>query len=240
MLSKESLSALGAMQRDEIYICNLVVTASFIADLDLHNFARVVGGTYRPSKFAAVRFRVKHPKCTMLVFGSGKCVCIGCMSVGMAEAAINQCFRQVCKITRTARISDISVQNIVSHTNMKRRVDLLKMAKENGLNTNYDPELFPGLRMSLQEQNARACIFFQGNVVVTGCKNFETLARVWSIVKKRTEPYTQHAVSTKEDTSPRQDPRFAPAHFDHLTHTATSVTRQLDRLTYECEMEVCE
>eukprot|EP00854_Cymbomonas_tetramitiformis_P000139 gene139-231_t len=236
MLSDESIEALTAMRKQNIFICNLVVTASFIADLDLHNFARVVGGTYRPSKFAAVRFRVKHPKCTMLVFGSGKCVCIGCMSVGEAEIAINQCFGYVCKVVRTAKISDISVQNIVSHTNINKRVDLIRMSQENGLNTNYDPELFPGLRMSLQEQNARACIYFQGNIVVTGCKNFETLARVWTIVHKRAEPYIQSLPNTNSGLG-ESNAYTSSTPFDSFSHTATSMSRQLDRLTYECEMD---
>eukprot|EP00854_Cymbomonas_tetramitiformis_P009652 gene9652-11436_t len=239
MLCEKSIQALVSMRKKDIHICNLVVTACFIANFNLYSFARLVGGTYRPSKFAAVRFRLKIPKCTMLVFASGKCVCIGCMSVGEAEIAINTCFRYVCKIARSAKLSDISVQNIVSHTNIKHRVNLIKMSQENSLNINYDPELFPGLRMSLQEQNARACIFFQGNIVVTGCKSFETLARVWSIVQQRIEPYIQQSSEIDKEAC-NSDCVFSAKTHNHLSHNATSMSRQLDRLMYDSDIEMCE
>ncbi|KAK3243017.1 hypothetical protein CYMTET_41023 [Cymbomonas tetramitiformis] len=223
MLSDAALDRVYALKEMRIYVCNLVLTAIFTVDIDLAAFAQIVGGAYRPRKFAAVRFRVKQPKCTMLVFKSGKCVCIGCTKVTHAEAAINQCFRHICKIDRTAKISKIQVQNIVSHTNLGKRVDLLKMSKEHSMKTNYDPELFPGLRMSLREQNARACVFFQGNVVVTGCKDFETLFRVWQIVKERIQPYVESVASA--------DPNIA-TNASELNHSSCSIQRHLDRLTY--------
>lgn len=226
--SDTTLECLYALRKMNIFVCNLVLTAIFTVNINLEAFAERVGGAYRPSKFAAVRFRIKQPRCTMLVFKSGKCVCIGCTKVVHAESAINQCFRHICRIDRNARISKIDVQNIVSHSNTGRRVNLIRMSRENSMNINYDPELFPGLRMSLREQNARACVFFQGNIVVTGCKDFDTLFRAWQIVKARVEPYLE--VSTDEAVpSSRQ-----------LTHSSSAIQRHLDRLTYNEDTEIAE
>ncbi|KAK3288667.1 hypothetical protein CYMTET_3885 [Cymbomonas tetramitiformis] len=229
MSSDAALDRVYALKEMQIHICNLVLTAIFTVNVDLGAFARNVGGAYRPSKFAAVRFRIKQPKCTLLVFKSGKCVCIGCTKVIHAEAAINQCFRHICGVDRAAKISNIRVQNIVSHTNIGKRVNLIKMSKENSMNISYDPELFPGLRMSLREQNARACVFFQGNIVVTGCKDFDTLFRVWQIVKARIDPY----VETSEGAL-----SMVTTSASGMNHSSSAVQRHVDRLTYNEDADV--
>ncbi|KAK3255112.1 hypothetical protein CYMTET_35739 [Cymbomonas tetramitiformis] len=225
------LNVVHTLRREGIYVCNLVVTASFPAPIDLMLLARVVGATYKPNRFAAVRYRIKHPKCTMLVFKSGKCVCIGCTKLHQAYLAINQCYKDLCVISPGVKLSAYKVQNIVTHTNVKGRIDILRMSMENGLVTNYDPELFPGLRMSLREQNARASVFFQGNIVVTGCNDFAALQRTWETVKQRVEPYLTR---DRSDASPnRSDIEDASTTKPkNCTHNASCMQRQIDRLLY--------
>ncbi|KAK3289725.1 hypothetical protein CYMTET_2854 [Cymbomonas tetramitiformis] len=231
-MKSSELDIVHALRMEKNYVCNLVVTACFPAPVDLKLLARVVGATYKPSRFAAVRYRIKHPKCTMLVFKSGKCVCIGCTKLHQAYFAINQCHKDLCTISPNIRISSYRVQNIVTHTNINRQIDILRMSSENGLLTNYDPELFPGLRMSLREQNARASVFFQGNIVVTGCNDFAVLQRTWETVRQRVEPYI---INDESDTSPnsRTDAEKASTSKPiNRTHNASCMQRQIDRLLY--------
>lgn len=71
-------------------IHNVVATASFGRTIDL---ARVVINTphslYEPEHFPGVIMRRRDPKCTILLFASGKLVCVGANSVEAASAAIN-------------------------------------------------------------------------------------------------------------------------------------------------------
>eukprot|EP00854_Cymbomonas_tetramitiformis_P017913 gene17913-21328_t len=191
---------LERLSKRNIRVCNLVVTAVFSNCIDLVTFAKVVGGTYRPKKFAAVRFRVRNPRCTILVFKSGKCVFIGCTKVWQVDIAVNQCFIYVARMCANVKLMDVRVQNIVTHTKLPGKLDLNRMYSENALFTNYNPELFPGLRMSLQEQNARASLFFQGNVIVTGCNTFGAVEKMWNVVEERSKPYLNDSSKSVDTT----------------------------------------
>eukprot|EP00854_Cymbomonas_tetramitiformis_P001049 gene1049-1592_t len=113
------------------------------------------------------------------------------------------------------------------------------MYKENGLYTIYNPELFPGLRMSLHKMNARASIFFQGNAIVTGCNDFKLVEDLWNIVESRTHPYLQKSAHEKMNPSQthEEDPMSKVYSSDHLTHNYTAMNRQIERLMYCGDMK---
>ncbi|KAK3234580.1 hypothetical protein CYMTET_55131 [Cymbomonas tetramitiformis] len=126
------------------------------------------------------------------------------------------------------------------------KLDLIRMYSENALYTNYNPELFPGLRMSLHEQNARASLFFQGNVIVTGCNTFNIVERMWDLVEQRSKPYLSEVNTIIEtdavaaDDSNGEKIAYAcdtSAEFtsEHLTHNYTAMNRQIERLYYRDE-----
>ncbi|MGA8856544.1 MAG: TATA box-binding protein, partial [Candidatus Bathyarchaeia archaeon] len=61
-----------------INIENVVATATIHQNIDLNSIVRVFPGVeYRPEQFPGLVYRLKKPKATTLIFGSGKMVCTG-------------------------------------------------------------------------------------------------------------------------------------------------------------------
>lgn len=68
---------------------NLVATASLGMRLNLRTLKAVLEDTeYEPEQFPGMVYRVKEPKCVILIFTSGKVVCTGAKSPMDAETAI--------------------------------------------------------------------------------------------------------------------------------------------------------
>ena len=72
-------------------------------------------------------------------------------------------------------------------TDLETKVDLNKLAINN-LDSEYEPELFPGLRLKMKIPKVTFLIFSSGKIVVTGCRSLKDLkeayAKVEAIVKK--------------------------------------------------------
>eukprot|EP00854_Cymbomonas_tetramitiformis_P018807 gene18807-22470_t len=200
---------------------------TFNVRIDLKRFARIARGAYRPKRFAAVSVRFRNPKSTAMVFNSGKCVCIGTTSEWQAQSALNRCFRIVALLYPEARISNFAVQNIVSFSNVGARVDLHRLSSDQPLHTVYNPELFPGLRWTLYNPHTRASVFYQGNVIITGCNGVEEMRACWDNLHRRIAPYLRHRTALREDENAKQ-----PRRADDLTHREATGMRQVDRLLY--------
>ena len=65
----------------DISIANIVATASLGQKIDLLAIMKVfLNVEYRPKRFPGLVFRLKSPKTTTLIFGTGKMVCTGAKS----------------------------------------------------------------------------------------------------------------------------------------------------------------
>ena len=70
---------------------NVVATADFGTSLDLDPVVRSIPRSlYEPEHFPGVIMRRQNPKCTILLFASGKLVCVGADSEDAASSAVNQ------------------------------------------------------------------------------------------------------------------------------------------------------
>ena len=77
-------------------VYNVVSTAAFGRDLDLAMVVRAVTHSlYEPDGFPGVIMWRQNPKCTILLFASGKLVCTGAKSVEETSSAVNQLYREL-------------------------------------------------------------------------------------------------------------------------------------------------
>jgi transcription initiation factor TFIID TATA-box-binding protein len=93
-----SLSQVGIdlVSEPEIKVQNLVATASLMMKLNLRTLALTLDNTeYEPEQFPGMVYRVKEPKCVILIFTSGKVVCTGAKSREDAETAINDLYEKL-------------------------------------------------------------------------------------------------------------------------------------------------
>jgi transcription initiation factor TFIID TATA-box-binding protein len=108
------------------------------------------------------------------------------------------------------------IQNIVSVGHLSHPVRIADMSRDFKLDTQYEPELFPGLRMNIIEPRMKALVFLRGRVVLTGAKNRDDIIRAWAVIEAAINPYLR----TSE-----QDNETSVRHCD-ITQTVAAIKRQ--------------
>ena len=154
-----------------INIENVVATGNLHQNVDLNSIVRVFPGVeYRPEQFPGLVYRVKKPKATSLIFGSGKMVCTGAKSERQAHKAV---MKVVDELNRNGIVilgkPEIQVQNIVASAGLGGYIDLEKVTYSLR-RTMYEPEQFPGLIYRMDDPKVVILIFASGKLVCTGAK----------------------------------------------------------------------
>jgi transcription initiation factor TFIID TATA-box-binding protein len=80
--------------------------------------------------------------------------------------------------------SDYKIQNIVATTSLGKPIPLTKLARTQ-LNTEYNPETFPGLVLRVKEPKSAVLVFSSGNLVCTGTKSIAQVRKVIEAVIKQ-------------------------------------------------------
>jgi transcription initiation factor TFIID TATA-box-binding protein len=172
-MAKRSKSSDG---KSSLKIQNIVATTSLGKDVPLTKLAKTIANTeYNPEQFPGLVLRIKQPKSAVLVFSSGNLVCTGTKSISQVKEVIEQVIKTLKKIN--VEITDkpkVTVQNIVASGNISMMLNLNYLALEL-MNTEYEPEQFPGLVYKLVEPNATFLLFSNGKLVCTGTKNNQQL-----------------------------------------------------------------
>ena len=195
---------------DVITISNVVVTCCFNCVINLDELAWKYRGEYSPSSFAAVQLRLPVPQTTSLFFSTGKLVVTGARSESAALTAVQILYNLLRTLHPEARVTDVSVQNIVSSSAFPGAVNIDAMSKKLLVSSLYTPDLFPGLRLKLNDPKMKVLLFLKGRVVLTGGRTRSDIERAWRIVRRRVAPYIQ-------------------ADSAALTHAAVTANRQAKR-----------
>ncbi len=174
----------------DIQIQNIVASTTIADSLDLRSIDEAVPDTtYNPEVFPGLVLRIQHPKTAFLLFRSGKVVCTGAKNLD----SIKQSMRQV-----RDRLSDIgidivnepeiSVQNIVASGDLHGELNLVSTALAIGLeNTEYEPEIFPGIVYRMKDHGVVLLLFGSGKVVCTGARKTEQVTEAINAVKQELE-----------------------------------------------------
>lgn len=167
----------------DIQVVNIVVSTSLEHDIPLEKMAANLSNTeYNPEQFPGLVIRIKDPKTSALIFGSGKVVCTGARSMQKVEESIQKIIESLEKINIKIKIKPkINIQNIVASGSigMDLNLNTLAMKLEN---TEYEPEQFPGLVYKLMEAKATFLLFSNGKVVCTGTKSEEEVHQALDIL----------------------------------------------------------
>ena len=179
-------------------IHNLVATARIFtncASFDLHTISRLLPNcTYDKQKFAAITVRQYDPRCTILLFTSGKMVLTGCNDYG-------ECCLASLNIVTLLRVhlphfyftlQDVTIQNIVGNVDLclggTRYIDLQKMYTEENIYCTYQKNMFPGLIYRANSCPVVLLLFYSGKIVITGGKSRRDIldgwTTLWPVVKQ--------------------------------------------------------
>ena len=87
---------LGNPKKYKIEVQNIVASAQIPARLDLDKIVfEVENSEYEPDQFPGLVYRMKDPKTTLLLFGSGKIICTGARKIEEVECAVNLLFKKL-------------------------------------------------------------------------------------------------------------------------------------------------
>ncbi|XP_055547708.1 TBP-related factor [Wyeomyia smithii] len=157
---------------NSVQVRNCVATVSLGCELNLQtiNF-RTRNSEYNPSRFHGVVMRIRDPRCTALVFRSGKIVCTGARNEHDANLAARKFARIIQKIGYSVRFLDFKVQNLVATVDLRFPIRLENLNQVHGQFSSYEPELFPGLIYRMVKPRVVLLIFVNGKIVFTGAKS---------------------------------------------------------------------
>lgn len=138
---------------------------------------------YTASKMNAIILRVPGiSRTTAMIFGSGTVTLTGSKSESAAKESADKVALAVGRALRTlVDVQSFRVRNIVSSWFVGYRIRLERVAADCFENANYEPELFPGLRLRMSVPGAQgdskltAQIFSSGKVIFLGAKSIEAV-----------------------------------------------------------------
>ncbi len=154
-----------------ISIQNVVATATLNQKVDLNAVVKSYPGVeYRPERFPGAVFRLRRSKTAILIFSTGKMVCVGARSESESRRTVMKVVRELKKSGIIIhKKPSIKVVNIVASASLGGKVELEK-AVVALRHTMYEPEQFPGLIHRMDEPKVVILIFASGALVVTGAK----------------------------------------------------------------------
>ncbi|XP_039950683.1 TBP-related factor [Bactrocera tryoni] len=155
----------------EVKLQNVVATVSVGCELNLQdiNF-RTRNSEYTPSRFHGVVMRMREPRCTALIFRTGKIICTGARNETEASLGARKFARILQKLGYPVKFVDFKLHNIVATVDLRFPIRLENLNQMHGQFSSYEPELFPGLIYRMVNPRMVLLIFVNGKIVFTGAK----------------------------------------------------------------------
>jgi transcription initiation factor TFIID TATA-box-binding protein len=163
----------------KIQIQNIVLSLTYEGvKFELEKFSKSLDNArYDPEIFPGIAYRSEDPRASFLIFSSGKMNCVGANSMHDAQLAIKRLTRKLRKAKiKVKEPPKVKVQNIVASLDFEREFDLEAISKTFD-NTEYEPEVFPGLVFRLDEPKAVLLLFVSGRGVCAGTKDMVSIRK---------------------------------------------------------------
>lgn len=150
--------------------------------------------SYNRRKFAAITIRMENPRCTALLFTSGKLVITGTKSYYECLHA-SLCMSRI--VTKTIynssyHICTCQIQNIVGNSAIplgpNQILDIQQMYETHNIKCTYQKTQFPGLIYRCSEYPTVLLCFYSGRVVLTGGKTVRDIEvgwkHLWEVIRE--------------------------------------------------------
>ena len=177
--SKYDISELQPSKLDtpSIDVQNCVATFSLgLTNLNLRDISqKLVYCDFNPPKFAAMTIRIQNPKTTALTFSSGNMVCTGSKNIHESLLACRKYTRLLQDAGIKVCFKDFHIQNIVASAGVPFPLKLHQLASDHGPYVSYEPTLFPGAVLRVENPKVVFLLFRSGKVVITGAKDIEQI-----------------------------------------------------------------
>ena len=158
---------------------NVVCTFNLgVGNVDLATMAcRTPFIEYNPKKFAAATARIVSPRTTALCFASGNMVCTGAKNEELARLASRKYVYVLQRCGFNVRFCNFRIQNLVASTDVGALLKLDEMASAFGACCSYEPDMFPGLILRIQQPKVVYLCFRSGKIVITGARDRSAISQ---------------------------------------------------------------
>ncbi len=160
-------------------IQNIVLSVAYEGvKFNLEKLARALDGArYDPEVFPGIAYKSEDPAASFLIFASGKMNCVGAKSMRDARGAIEKLTKKLKKAgIKVKSEPKIQVQNMVASFDFGMEFDLERIARSYE-NTEYEPEVFPGLVFRMDDPPVVVLLFVSGKGVCAGAKSTKDIRR---------------------------------------------------------------
>jgi transcription initiation factor TFIID TATA-box-binding protein len=160
-------------------IVNIVLSVTYEGvQFNLEKLARSLDGArYDPEVFPGIAYKSYDPLASFLIFASGKMNCVGAKSMKDAKLAIKKLTKKLKKSgVKIKAEPKVKVQNIVASFDFGTEFDLERIARTFD-NTEYEPEVFPGLVFRMEDPHVVVLLFVSGKGVCAGAKSTKDINR---------------------------------------------------------------
>lgn len=188
---------------------NIVSTSQIVSScgsIDLQRIASLLPNSrYDRKRFAAITIRVANPDCTGLLFGSGKLVITGSVSIFacmLAAHNISDMLRR-CHPHVDFKIQACVIQNIVAHVEIPKhqRFDVNTFYRNYCEFTTYQKNVFPGLVFRPPQSPVVLLLFASGKIVCTGGKTCDDILNGFKKLYPSLRPYIIKRTDFVDDVS---------------------------------------
>ncbi|CDU18763.1 TATA-box-binding protein [Plasmodium yoelii 17X] len=165
-------------------IHNIISSANLDTEIDLRLVAiSIKSAEYNPSKINTLIIRINNPKCTALIFKSGRIMLTGTKNKTDSIKGCKKIGKIIKLVTnQNIRLKNFKIENIIASANCNIPVRLEMLAHDHKEYCNYEPELFAGLVYRYKPtSNLKSVIliFVSGKIIITGCKSLQKLNTVF-------------------------------------------------------------
>ncbi|VWU51015.1 TATA-box-binding protein [Hepatocystis sp. ex Piliocolobus tephrosceles] len=163
-----------------LVVHNIIASANLGVVIDLRFIALSIrNAEYNPTKINTLIIRLNKPKCTALIFKSGRIMLTGTKT---KTDSLNGC-KKIGKLIKLLtnqyiKLTNFKIENIIASANCNIPVRLEMLAHEHKEYCNYEPELFAGLvyrYKTTSKLKSVILIFVSGKIIITGCKSVNKL-----------------------------------------------------------------
>lgn len=180
---------------EDAKIVNIVASASIGEVFNLETISKALRIIVpKKRQFPGLVYKLEEPKCTVLIFGTGKIICTGTRCQEdvrkVVKIMVHKLINILAKRIENANIPinrnpRITIENIVATFNLGVELNLNSIALNFGLEeVEYEPEQFPGMVYRLKKPKVVALLFGTGKIVITGAKNENQIKLAINKIKK--------------------------------------------------------
>jgi len=166
----------------EPVVQNVIATVNLQCKLDLPKIQKKArNAEYNPKRFPALVMRIREPRTTALIFGSGKLVVTGARSEKESRLSAKKFSTIIKKLGYSVSPTEFKVQNVVASCDVgfKLALESLHNSEHSDFCT-YEPELFPGLIYRMAKPKTTILVFASGKIVLTGAKGKKDVQKAFN------------------------------------------------------------